>query len=227
MTFFLVLATLVLLVTAQWYLARHQRRQAAQARSAVQYTELGPANLPAKNVLFHPGHTWVQVHGDGLASVGVTAFAGNFAGELASVELPLEGRRVRKADRAWSLFSKGGRRLDMALPIEGRVLAVNPEVVRDPTLIQRRPYDLGWILRIKPRSASGALRDLFSLEAAQAWIDAAAAAVTARLARTPAAATAYDGGEWLPAFGERLEDADWFELRDDLFGEASAPSDEG
>lgn len=224
MTIFFVLATLVLLVTGQWFFTRQRRREADRARSAVRFIEVGPSAQPAEDVLFHPGHTWVQPHGDGLASVGVTAFAGNFAGHLDRVELPSEGRRLHQADPAWSLVSKGGRRLDLAMPIDGRVLAVNPDVVRDPTLLQRRPYDLGWILRVKPRHAAGARRNLLSLSAAQAWIDAARNAVTSRLARV-STVTAYDGGEWVPAFGEWLEDEDWLELRSDLFPEFLDPPD--
>lgn len=224
MTIFLVLATLVVLVTGQWFFLRQRRREADRARSAVRFIEVGPSAQPAEDVLFHPGHTWVQVHGDGLASVGATAFASNFAGQIDRVELPSEGRRFRQADPAWSFVSKGGRRLDMAMPVDGRVLAVNPEVVRDPSLLQRRPYDLGWILRIKPRSPAGARRNLFSLGAAQAWLDAAKAAVTARLASV-STVTAYDGGEWVPAFGEWLEDRDWSELRHELFPELPARPD--
>jgi glycine cleavage system H protein len=218
MTIFFVLATLVLLVTMQWFFTRQRRREADRARSAVRFIEVGPSAQPAEDVLFHPGHTWVQQHGDGLASVGVTAFAGNFAGQIDRVELPSEGRRIHQAEPGWSLVSKGGRRLDLAMPIEGRVLAINPEVVRDPTLLQRRPYDLGWILRVKPRDAAGSRRNLFSLSAAQAWIDAARNAVTSRLANV-STVTAYDGGEWVPGFGEWLEDRDWLDLREDLFPE--------
>ena len=225
MTIFFVLATLVLLVTMQWFFTRQRRREADRARSAVRFIEVGPSAQPTEDVLFHPGHTWVQPHGDGLASVGVSAFAGNFAGQLDRVELPAEGRRLRQADQGWSLVSKGGRRLELAMPIEGRVLAVNPEVVRDPTLLQRRPYDLGWILRVRPRDAAGSRRNLFSLSAAQAWIDAAKNAVTSRLANV-STVTAYDGGEWVQGFGEWLEDGDWSELRHELFPEIPARPDQ-
>jgi len=224
MTVFFVLATVVVLVTAQWYFSRLRQRQADLARSAVRFIELGPTSRPADDVLFHPGHTWVQVHGDGLASVGVTAFAGNFAGQIDRVELPSEGRRLHHAEPGLSIVSKGGRRLDLAMPLDGRVLAVNPEVARDPTLLQRRPYDLGWILRVKPRRPAIARRKLYPLAAAQAWLDTAKAAVTQRLARV-STVTAYDGGEWVPAFGEWLEDEDWGALRRELFGEPPVRSE--
>jgi glycine cleavage system H protein len=216
MTLFLVFAMVAVLVTAQWYFVRQRRRAAERARSAVRYVELGPTAEPAADVLFHPGHTWLQVHGDGLASVGLTAFAGNFAGEIDQIDMPPEGKRLRQAERGWSVVSKGGRRLDLAMPVGGRVLAVNPAVLRDPTLIQRRPYDQGWILRIKPSRAAAAVRNLLPLRAAQSWLDAARVAVTSRLSRT-STVPAYDGGEWAPAFGEWLEEEDWTALRQELF----------
>jgi len=222
MTIFLVIAFVVALAATQWYFTRQRRREAQKARSAVRFVEVGPSAQPAGDVLFHPGHTWVQVHGDGLASVGATAFAANFAGQIERVELPSEGRSLRQADRGWSLVSRGGRRLELAMPLGGRVLAVNPEILRDPELIQRRPYDLGWILRVKPRTSGRALRNLLPLRAAQAWVDAARTAVTSRLARV-STVSAFDGGEWVTAFGEWLEDEDWRELYHDLFPQLPAP----
>lgn len=222
MTVFLLIAMVVALATSQWYFLRQRRRAAEKARNAVHYVELGPTAEPAADMLFHPGHTWVQVHGDGLASVGLTSFAANFAGEIDALEAPPEGQRLRQAERAWSVVSKGGRRLELTMPIDGRVLAVNPAVLRDPTLLQRRPYDLGWILRVKPRRASAALRNLLTLRTAQSWFDAARVAVTSRLART-STVPAYDGGEWAPGFGAWLEKRDWLALRSDLFPEPHAP----
>jgi len=216
MTIFLLVAMVVALFTTQWLFTRHRRREASRARSAVRFIETGPSPQPAEDVLFHPGHSWVQVHGDGLASVGTTAFAANFVGQIDRVELPEEGRRLSKAETAWSLVSKGGRRLELAMPIDGRVLAVNPAVLGDPELLQRRPYDVGWILRVKPHRTADSLRELLPLQAAQAWFDAARTAITSRLSPLTTA-SAFDGGEWTPAFGELLDDEDWLDLRQGLF----------
>ena len=216
MTALLVFAMAALMVTAHWYFSRQRRRVADRARSAVQFVEVGPSSLPADGALFHPGHTWVQLHGGGLASIGATAFAANFAGDVARIETPPQGRKLRQADKALTFVSNNGRRLDLPMPIDGEVLAVNADLRRDPGLTQRRPYDQGWVLRVRPRNVQAAARNLMPVAAARRWLDSTREAVAARVSALQGA-TAFDGGEWSPAFGERLAEKDWTELRRELF----------
>lgn len=213
MTAFLVLCMVCIALAAHLYLTRQRQRAAARARSAVRFVEVAPSIGPAADQRFHPGHTWVQRHDERLASVGVSALAANFVGELQSIEAPAEGSRLEPDARALTLVAKNGRRLRLPVPIGGKVLAVNDALARDPALVQRRPYDQGWILRLKPRGAS---EELAPPSVAQRWFDQARAALSARLSPVPST-VAFDGGEWVHAFGERLDDDEWRALRDELF----------
>jgi Fe-S-cluster-containing dehydrogenase component len=64
------------------------------------------------------------------------------------------------------------------MPIAGKVLAVNEARREDPTLLQTHPYDLGWRLRVRPRSAAEAAASAPADSAAQRWIDAARSAAS-------------------------------------------------
>jgi hypothetical protein len=102
------------------------------------------------------------------------------------------------------------------MPIAGKVLAVNRKLLQHPNLIQRFPYEAGWVLRVRPRAFSKSKLNLLSGAAAGAWLDAARTSITRRL--TPAlGAVAHDGGEWAAGFGDRLNDTDWQDLKRDLF----------
>ena len=118
---------------------------ADRASAAISYVEAGRASKPAQDALFHPGHTWVQLHGERLATVGASSFAGNFIGEIASIRTPDQGRYLRQAEPACTLVSTRGRELEIPMPVDGHVLAVNEDVKRDPRLLQDRPYDKGWL----------------------------------------------------------------------------------
>jgi hypothetical protein len=50
---------------------------------------------------------------------------------------------------------------------------------------------------------------------ARAWLDAVKSRLTTRL--SPLGVLATDGGEWADAFGDRLDDASWEDLRRELF----------
>lgn len=216
MTALLVFCMVAVAVAAHLYLTRQRQRASARARIAVRFVDAIPSAEPAADLRFHPGHTWVQRHDERLASIGVSALAANFIGELGSIEAPNEGAKLEADQRACTLVAKNGRRLRLPMPIGGKVLAVNDELARDPALVQRRPYDKGWILRVRPNRAAEVGTALAAPELAQRWFDAARAAVSARLSPIPVS-VAFDGGEWVPAFGERLDDEEWNELRRELF----------
>ena len=218
MTLLLVVTTFVAILVVE-LAVRHRRSTVALAARS---RDLGPAvagSTPAKlppDFLLHAGHTWIQAHDGDLASVGTTDLAANFVGTVSSVVLPTEGQRLRPGDRAWTLISERHRRLRQAMPIDGKVLAVNRELLQHPSLVQRAPYESGWILRVKPHNLGKSRVNLFAGTAAGMWLEAARAAVMKRL--TPAlGAVAQDGGEWVTAFGDHLGDDDWQVLKRDLF----------
>lgn len=222
MTGLLLLTMICVAIAAQLFLAHQRQRSAARARSAVRFVAEAPSAGPAADQLFHRGHTWVQKHDAQLASVGVSALAANFAGELAGIELPQEGSRQQRDSRSLTLVAKNGRRLSLPMPIGGKVLAVNDALLREPALVQRRPYDHGWLLRMRPHSAGA---ELAPPALAQRWFDEARSALAGRFSPVPAT-VAFDGGEWVRAFGDHLDDEAWFALRDELFA-ARAPAASG
>lgn len=91
-------------------------------------------------------HVWVRVE-DGSVVVGITDFAQEELGLIATVELAEEDESVEMED---SMGSIEARKTVAALyaPISGTVLAVNSEVIDNPSLINDDPYDGGWLLEI-------------------------------------------------------------------------------
>lgn len=208
MTVLFVIVTIALLLLLDAYLVRSRRRARALSRYAT----------PGGEVWFHPGHTWIKVHGAGAVAIGATDFATNFVGKLKSVELPREGKRLTAGEPLWTLVSQRGRRLPQSMPVDGEVVAVNHALDKRPTLAQQSPYDEGWIVKVRPRDLRRSLTGLLSGDAARRFMDETLRKVNARL-RPALGAVAQDGAEWAPAFGERLADLEWLMLRADLFPE--------
>jgi glycine cleavage system H protein len=211
----LVLLTIVALLLVDAVL----RRRAERAREGAVPTPFDAAT----ELYYHPGHAWARPTPDGLVTVGVTDFASQFAGELQRVKLPQPGRRFAAGERAWSLISKRGRRLDQLAPLSGKVVAVNERLRDDPGLVQGAPFGEGWLLRLRPRRARTELNGLLRGSVALAWRDAVRAAV---VGRTPLGAVAQDGGEWCARFGDRLDDDAWQRARRELFPSEASLEDE-
>ncbi|MGD1994363.1 MAG: glycine cleavage system H protein [Anaerolineae bacterium] len=92
-------------------------------------------------------HGWAKVEGDALVQ-GMTDFGQKIAQELVFVESPRVGREVEQGQTLLSLESGKwvGRIPAMA---SGKVAEVNEELEWEPDLINRSPYDEGWMVRIE------------------------------------------------------------------------------
>jgi glycine cleavage system H protein len=213
----LVLLTVVAFFVVEWQLDNRRAAALLHAR-ATPFAREG-------DLFLHPGHTWVRPTSDGLVSIGASGFACNFAGSPQRIKLPRVGRRLHLGEPAWTLLSKRGRVLEQAMPIRGKVVAVNEALRIDPTLAQRSPYDAGWILRVRPGDLRGGLRNLLHGDAANAWREAVRSTATAEL--LPAMGMlAQDGGDWIVGFGDELDDESWSRTQKMLFP-VSNPEDSG
>ena len=199
----LVLATFVVLIAVQWGVTAHRARVESEQRLLAT-----SENLRAEALSLHPGMAWVGPLTRRAVSVGVSDFAVDFAGRIAAVDLPKVGQRLREGDPAIVLRSERGRRLCLAAPLSGKVLAVNPDSAADPS---------GWMLRIRPYDRL-ALPALLQGGAARRWIEEARALLLSRL--DPAVGRiAQDGGVFQHAWGDLLDEGTWTELEKDLFPE--------
>jgi glycine cleavage system H lipoate-binding protein len=217
MVVLMVLLTIAAFLLLDWYLVRWRNRvHAVSPDSRTAYADAGVPVPSVADLFFHPGHTWVRVAPDGLLSIGVSDFAAHFAGKLADVELPREGTSLGQGEPAWTLVSKGRRRLPQVMPVEGKVLEVNRELLRDPQMLQRSPYVNGWVLKARARRLGESLRNLLHGRAAETWLDSSKSGITSRL--SPAlGALAQDGGQWVATFGDLLPDEEWEMLRKEHF----------
>jgi glycine cleavage system H lipoate-binding protein len=169
--------------------------------------------LPA-NAFYHPGHGWAMLEPNGLVRIGVDDFLHTALGRLDAVELPRPGDSVTAGRPAFSLV-QGQKRADVAAPVSGVVTEVNPALAAQPGLIKARPFDAGWVARVRPTALSAELPRLHVAERASAWLKREVTRlrefVLARSAERGGALgyTMADGGEISNGPLEPLDDAAW------------------
>ncbi|HYJ33023.1 MAG TPA: hypothetical protein VE326_07350 [Candidatus Binatia bacterium] len=213
----LVLLTFITFVAAAWVVSRMRETAAegvldGEALRAPPVLATVPASGPSSTYL-HPGHVRVRLTPDGLATVGPTAFASNFVGALARIEAPEAGMEFRQGEPAWTLVSNRNRRLTQVMPLDGTVVEVNREAAdrRGGTV----PKATDWILKIRPARLAENVQNLIRDSLTDAWEEAAALRMNAVLA--PVGRVANDGGVWAENFGDALSDADWLDIRQEVF----------
>ncbi|MDY0384015.1 glycine cleavage system protein GcvH [Trichlorobacter sp.] len=91
-------------------------------------------------------HIWIRVEGD-RAVVGLTDYAQDELGLVASLELPDAGDDVEQEDSMGTIEARKTV-AELYAPFSGTVLEVNHELLDNPSLVNDDPYDGGWLLEI-------------------------------------------------------------------------------
>ena len=97
-------------------------------------------------------HEWVDTIGDGIM-VGITEFAQDQLGDVVSVELPEVGISYRQND-AIAIIDSVKTSTDVYSPVDGRITHVNENLLSQPELINKSPYQDGWIVKMVPEDRS-------------------------------------------------------------------------
>jgi glycine cleavage system H protein len=134
--------------------------------------------LVPEDVYFYPGHAWAKVQDGDILRVGIDDFGQKLLGKVDAVQLPPIGSSVRQGERAWSL-KVDGKSIDMLCPVDGKVVAVNSDVIADPRKINSDPFGQGWLLKVHSPRKSANLKGLFSGLLAKRWIEDARARLLA------------------------------------------------
>ncbi|MBC3803381.1 glycine cleavage system protein GcvH [Acetobacterium fimetarium] len=113
--------------------------------------------------------TWAKVIGDGAVKVGITDYAQKMLSEITYVDLPEVGSAVVQLESFGSAESSKSV-ADIYSPISGIVVAVNQDLADDPEMINRDPYDAGWIIEITPSNLDEELKNLLSADEYKALI---------------------------------------------------------
>lgn len=106
-------------------------------------------------------NTWVRLHEDGTATVGMTDVAQNLAGELLHAK-PKKVGALRKRGKPVATVESSKWVGPVKSPITGEVIEVNEELSTDATVVNRSPYKNGWIVRMQPTNLEEELQSLLT-----------------------------------------------------------------
>ena len=116
---------------------------------------------------FTKTHEWIHLHGD-TARVGITDHAQGEITDVVFVELPKMGRQVRGGE-ACAIVESVKAAFDIYAPISGQVIAANGVVTGDPAVVNRSPYEEGWLFEVRFSNAKE-LDGLMTHEKYQAFV---------------------------------------------------------
>jgi glycine cleavage system H lipoate-binding protein len=118
-------------------------------------------------------------------------------GEIDSIELADLNRWVRQGQKLCTV-KKGDKSVDMLSPVEGVLVSINHEVLKNPKLITDDPYKNGWLGVVKAPELSINVKNLLQGPIVPAWMQNSIARLGG-LMQELSPAMAQDGG--LPVKG--------------------------
>jgi glycine cleavage system H protein len=101
-----------------------------------------------EEIRFTKEHEWIIIK-EGLAVMGISDFAQRQLGDIVSIELPRVGSRFGYM-QAMAIIDSVKASSDIYSALSGEVVEVNEELLEHPEWINQSPYELGWIVKMKP-----------------------------------------------------------------------------
>ena len=98
-------------------------------------------------LIYTAEHEWIALDGD-VATVGITGYAANKLGDVVFVDLPDVDAGVTAGEVCGEIESTKSVG-ELYAPVDGDVVAVNQEVLDDPSLVNSDPFGAGWLIKLK------------------------------------------------------------------------------
>ena len=109
-------------------------------------TTIGNFDFP-DDLYYTKEHVWVKVDGN-IATIGLSQFGQDVAGDILYVEAPREGREISK-DEAFMSMESGKWVGRVKAPLKGKIIESNTELEWESDRVNSDPYGTGWLTKIE------------------------------------------------------------------------------
>jgi glycine cleavage system H protein len=120
-------------------------------------------NLPEDLYYVVEKHVWAR-HDDGVVTVGLTDVAQSLAKGIISVSPKKVGRKV-DAGKSVATVESSKWVGPVPCPVAGEIIEINDAAVADPGIVNREPYEGGWIAKVRADNWDGDSAGLVTGEA--------------------------------------------------------------
>jgi len=106
-----------------------------------------PSYQVPEGLFYTKEHEWARVTG-GTAKIGITDYASKTLNDIVYLTLPSAGQAVKQLDSFGTVESIKAVS-ELYSPLSGTVVSTNQELASHPELINKSPYEAGWIIELK------------------------------------------------------------------------------
>ena len=132
-----------------------------------QFMQIKGYNIP-EDLYYEENHYWVKQDEEQIV-MGMSDFAQKLAGEIVFVQLPFEGKKLKKGKK-FAQVESGKWLGKVYAPVNGEIVSVNEALENNPGLINEDCYGKGWMFRIKPDSMNDIESLVHGADAVETWM---------------------------------------------------------
>lgn len=99
------------------------------------------------NLKYTREHEWIRVEGS-LGWIGITEYAQSELGDVVFVELPAVGTKLDQG-KSFGTIEAVKAVSDLYAPVSGEVVELNKKIQETPEVVNKEPYEGGWMLKVK------------------------------------------------------------------------------
>ncbi len=162
--YLIIIAFLVLLIP--FWIVFNQKAKKTLKSSAILST--GSMRIP-QGLFYSRNHAWMYMEKSGSARIGLDDLLLHLMGEMKLGKLRNQGENIRKGDLLAEVF-QDGKSLRILSPVSGKITGINPQVSDNPGIMNKDPYEKGWIYEIKPSKWIPEADDCYFEEGAVYWL---------------------------------------------------------
>jgi glycine cleavage system H protein len=167
MTVLFVVLTIVFFLALDAIVRRVRAKKAVPATIRQTAPTAYPVRLP-DGIFFAHSHTWLSLFPSGKVRLGVDDFVGRLLDKPQVEYLKGVGDVVQKGEPLFTL-SEGGRTLTVRAPMAGRIVNMNEQLPKNPSLLKENLFSEGWAYTIHPEKPSE-LRSMLLGDETRRWI---------------------------------------------------------
>ncbi len=167
----------------------------------------------AEGHYFAPTHTWARLEYTRQVRLGIDDFAARLFGAPDAWVLPRIGHAV-VAGEPLATMRRGAKEAQLVSPVEGIVLAVNPDLPSHPDWSHASPFDKGWLVIVQPTNLVRNLRKLRFGQEVDEWLEREVARLYETIYPEQSQRLAATGGTLVPDVFGTVPGLSWKELVD-------------
>ncbi len=115
-----------------------------------------------EGILCSNTHEWVMEEND-KCIIGLTDYAIEQLGDIVFVELPEIGSEFVK-NEVFATIESVKAASEIYMPVGGKIVEVNEELINSPEIINEDPYEKGWLVKIETENLQDDLVGLLEYE---------------------------------------------------------------